>query len=116
MIVVVLDQLSLIDIFANQITTLSITGSHNYYDPYASSARAGFLSKILMIFRNVHHLKFHQNFNYYRSSVSFDNQSSLFSSTLRELHVDVYLFGDCLYLLDGRLNHLSTSIKSLCVQ
>lgn len=90
----------------NQIITLSISGRHNKYDPYTMNARADFLSSILMMFRNVHHLKFYQNLNYFLPSVLFSNQSSLFSSTLQELHVNVYLFDDCVFLLDGRLNQL----------
>ena len=50
------------------------------------------------------HLKFYQS----NSFILFNEQPSLFSSTLLELHINVYLFDDCLYLLDGRLNQLHT--------
>jgi len=41
--------------------------------------------------------------------VSFDHQSpTFFSSTLVELHINVYRFNDCLYLLAGRLPQLHT--------
>ena len=60
----------------------------------------------VLMFPNVHHLKFYQNLDYFIPSVSFRNQSSLFSSTLQELHINVYFFADCVFLLDGRLNQL----------
>ena len=101
-----LDKSSLIEMFANQIITLSISGRHNKYDSDTMNTRADFLSNILMMFTNVHHLKFYQNLDYFIPSVLFPNQSSLFSSTLQELHINVYFFDDCVFLLDGRLNQL----------
>jgi hypothetical protein len=95
-----LDQSSVVSIFENQVVTLSISGRH---DKYIMNDRADFLSNVLNMFTNVHHLKFYQNLNYLIPSVLFHDQSSLFSSTLQELHINVYLF-------DGRLNQLCTLI------
>ncbi|CAF1286725.1 unnamed protein product [Rotaria sordida] len=39
---------------------------------------------------------------------------SSFSSTLVELYIDVYLFDDCLYLLDGRFDQLRTLFVNVC--
>lgn len=61
-----------------------------------------------MMFKNVHYFQFYQNLGYFLPSVSFPNQSSLFSSTLQELHINVYYFDDCIHLLNGRLNQLCT--------
>ncbi|CAF4007548.1 unnamed protein product, partial [Rotaria sordida] len=38
--------------------------------------------------------------------MTFGIESPIFSSTLVELHMNVYRFDDCLFLLDGRLNQL----------
>jgi hypothetical protein len=39
--------------------------------------------------------------------ISFENfPTSIFSSTLLELHIKVLCLRDCLHLLDGRFNHL----------
>ncbi|CAF4160796.1 unnamed protein product, partial [Rotaria sordida] len=39
---------------------------------------------------------------------------SSFSSTLVELYIDVYLFDDCLYLLDGRFDQLRKLFVNVC--
>jgi hypothetical protein len=98
-----LDKSSLIRIFQNQIVTLSVTGNSNH-DRYSMNNLANFFSYIVTMFTNLLHLKFYQP----SSFILFNEQPSLFSSTLLELHINVYLFDDCLYILDGRLNQLHT--------
>jgi hypothetical protein len=68
--------------------------------------------RILAIFSNLTHLDItFQNRGYY-SSVSFCSLSSTasFSSTLVDLRINVYIFDDFLYLLDGRLYQLQSLI------
>ena len=60
------------------------------------------------MFTNVIDLKFYQSLYDPESLASFNNQTPKFSSTLVELHIYVYCFADCLYLLDGCLNQLRT--------
>jgi len=85
--------------------TLSVTGSSTGYGGRISmNERASLFSYILTMFTNVIHLKFY----HLKSFILFNDESSPFSSTLVELHINVYLFDDCLYLLDGRLSQLRT--------
>jgi hypothetical protein len=52
-------------------------------------------------------LLFFQNYNIYCQYISFENlPTSIFSSTLLELHIKALNVKDCLHLLDGRFNQL----------
>jgi hypothetical protein len=63
---------------------------------------------ILTMFTNLKYLKLGPTLCWYQQ-LSFNNShSSVFSSTLLELHVYVPFFTDCLYLLDGRFPQLHT--------
>jgi hypothetical protein len=74
------------------------------------------INRLGMIFLNMliachklRHLKFYTSVPTGAGYISFGMQSSMFScSTLVELHMNVYRFDDCLFLLDGRLNQLRT--------
>lgn len=73
------------------------------------STLANLFSNILLIFTNLLHLKFYPLNNLSAVYLSFIDQTPRFdSSTLVELHVNVYCLDDCLYFLDGRLPHLHT--------
>ncbi len=101
-----LDKSSLVRIFQNQILTLSVTGKEGNHDEFIMNMRANLFTYILTMFTNLLHLKFYQNLNNPTGFVLFNDQCSMFSSTLLELHINVYYFDDCLYLLDGRFNQL----------
>jgi hypothetical protein len=101
MFLLCLDKSSLIHMFQKQIVTLSVTGNSDN-DRYTMNHLANLFSYIVTMFTNMLHLKFYQS----NSFILFNGQPSLFSSTLMELHINVYLFDDCLYLLDGRLSQL----------
>ncbi|UJR11014.1 hypothetical protein I4U23_015198 [Adineta vaga] len=63
---------------------------------------------ILTTFTNLQYLSFGPS-SYSYQQLSFNiSSTSVFSSTLLELHVCLKHFNDCLYLLDGRLNQLQT--------
>jgi hypothetical protein len=87
---------------------MSITGKIGDYDNSAMNQRANLLLYILTMFNNLRYLEFYQNLDKVATRVCFDHEPSIFSSTLVELHITVFLFDDCLYLLDGRLNQLRT--------
>jgi hypothetical protein len=108
-----LDESSLVRIFQNQIVTLSFTGKKGNHDRFTMNMHANLFSYILTIFTNLLHLKFYHSFNGVTSFVSFIDQFSVFSSTLVELHISVYFFDDCLYLLDGRFNLLRKLFVSI---
>jgi hypothetical protein len=101
-----LDESSLVRIFQNQIMTLSVTGKNGDNDGFTMNMRANLFIYILNMFTNLLHLKFYQNLNNPTEFVLFNDQSSMFCSTLVELHINVYFFDDCLFLLDGRFNQL----------
>ncbi len=101
-----LDKSSLVRIFQNQIVTLSVTGKEGNHDEFTMNMRANLFTYILTMFTNLLHLKFYQNLNNPTGFVLFNDQSSMFCSTLVELHINVYFFDDCLFLLDGRFNQL----------
>jgi len=67
---------------------------------------------ILSIGKHLCDLTFIQHYPYNHSIVSFSNlpTTSCVSSTLTKLNIYVHAFDDCLYLLDGRLEYLSTLI------
>jgi len=46
-------------------------------------------------------------------SIFHMSSTSCVSSTLRKLNIDVNTFDDCLYLLDGRFDSLSTLIVTI---
>ncbi|CAF3743704.1 unnamed protein product [Rotaria socialis] len=100
-------------IFQNQIKTLSISGRKSIHDVYPINMRGKLFSHIFIMFTNLLYLKFYQS-NIGTTYISFNHQCPEFlSSTLVELHINVYYFDDCLYLLDGRLHQLrSLSIKA----
>jgi len=86
--------------------TLSVTGKKGNHDEFTMNMRANLFTYILTMFTNLRHFKFYQNLNNPTGFVLFNDRSSMFSSTLVELHINMYLFSDCLYLLDGRFNQL----------
>lgn len=90
--------------------TLCVTGKRVISDHFhAMYTLANIFSNILLMFTNILHLKFYSLYNCNVAPLSFDHQSPTFSSsTLVELHINVYRFNDCLYLLDGRLPQLHT--------
>ncbi|CAM4904474.1 unnamed protein product [Rotaria socialis] len=104
------DKSSLYHIFQNQIVTLSLTTKKDIHDAITMNERANLFSYILIIFTNILHLKFYES----SSSILFKEPCSSFSSTLVELYIDVYLFDDCLYLLDGRLDQLRILFINVC--
>jgi hypothetical protein len=62
---------------------------------------------ILLTFTKVRHLKFYPSAPTGTGYISFGNQLPTFSfSNLLELHINVYCFDDCLFLLDGRFKQL----------
>ncbi len=67
---------------------------------------------ILSICKRLISLNFCQLFTYRNSSIDLYNLSktSYTSSTLTELKINVAIFDDCLYLLDGSFDNLSKLI------
>jgi hypothetical protein len=66
------------------------------------------LTQIFTMFTNLQCLKL-AHFSIRHHQLTFDMSSStILSSYLLELHVNLYYFTDCLYLLDGRFNQLRT--------
>ena len=90
--------------------TLSVNGRRVPSERYpAMCGLAKLFSNILLLFTNVLHLKFYALDDFLCGHVSFVDRSPIFfSSTLVELHVNLYCWNDCLYLLDGRLPRLHT--------
>ncbi len=67
---------------------------------------------ILSLCKRLIHLNFCQFFSYRNSSISISKQprTSCISSSLTKLKINVETIDDCLYLLDGCLDHLSKLI------
>jgi hypothetical protein len=70
---------------------------------------------ILNFFKNLKHLSLIETFNpsYRRLSIRHFPSNIFFSSTLTYLCINMNTLDDCLYLLDGRLKHLSTFIVEI---
>lgn len=97
--------------------TLNLNGKRIDDDKYClMSALANLFSNVLLLFANLLHLKFYSVDNKYPGDYfSLTDRTLRFSSaTLVELHVNVYRFDDCLYLLDGRLPQLQTLFVQVC--
>lgn len=92
--------------FQHQLVALSVIGKRDDDDGFTMNMRANLFIYILTMFTNLLHLKFYQDFNNPTGFMLFNNRPLEFSSTLVELHINLYLFDDCLYLLDGRFNQL----------
>jgi hypothetical protein len=61
----------------------------------------------LIVCHKLRHFKFYTSVPTGTGYLTFGIQSPMFSSsTLVELHMNIYLFDDCLFLLDGRFNQL----------
>lgn len=101
-----LDESSVFHIFQNQIVTLSVDGNLTHEDSSTIYYNGKLFSHVLNTFTNVLHLKFYQSKFCFNSFVKFGRNTPYFSSNLVELHINVHLFDDLLYILDGRLNGL----------
>jgi hypothetical protein len=87
--------------------TLCVNGEESVQDHWKRNSLAKIFLNILLIFTNIRHLKFYSSACTGTSYISFANQFPTFSSsTLIELHMNVYRLDDCLFLIDGRLNQL----------
>jgi hypothetical protein len=103
-----LDKSPLIDIFQNQIVTLNINGKKDLLlDHLQTNRPTNIFLNMLTICHKLRHFKFYTSVPIGSGFISFGIQSPMFSSsTLVELHMTVYRFDECLFLLDGRLNQL----------
>ncbi len=87
--------------------TLYVNGEESIQDHWTMNPLAKIFLNILLIFNNIRHLKFYLPTSSGTAYISFANQYPTFSSsTLVELHLNVYRLDNCLLLLDGRLNQL----------
>ena len=103
------DTSPLAEIFQNSIVKLCVNGKQVLTDRSHSMYTLGKLfSNILLMFTNLLHFKFYAFDDFIAGHVSFDQTPIFVSSTLVELHLNVYCLDDCLYLLDGRLPQLHT--------
>jgi hypothetical protein len=103
-----LDKSHLVNIFQNQIVTLNINGKEDVLLDHLEIHRpANIFMNILIMCQKLRHFKFYTSVPWGCGYISFGKQSPMFtSSTLVELHMTVYRFDECLFLLDGRFNQL----------
>ncbi|CAF1508421.1 unnamed protein product [Adineta steineri] len=97
--------------FKKQITDLTIRNDYNGRERIIDQSTNVFI-KLVDFFENLKYLSYTESFVAKNSVLSFiDLPSTTFvSSNLIKLCITVNNFGDCLCLLDGRLNQLSTFI------
>jgi hypothetical protein len=103
-----LDESSLVSINKNQILALVI--ERNTYGETISTNKvnATILTQIFTTFSNLQYLNICPS-SFWNNRLSFlYPPANINSSTLLELHVRLYQFSDCLYILDGRFNALHT--------
>ncbi|CAF1120106.1 unnamed protein product [Rotaria sordida] len=100
------------NLLAEQITDLTIDIHIKLISPPLSKTLSNIFASILSLCKRLNHLNFCQLSNYRCLSIEIYNLSltSCMSSTLRTLIINVETFNDCLCLLDGRLQCLSTLI------
>jgi len=98
-----------------QITHLKIDIHNNAMPSPLSATISVIFALILSCCKRLIDLNFCQLFEYRTSSICIFNlpSRSCTSSTLNTLRIDLATFDDCLYLLDGRLDSLSTLIVNV---
>jgi hypothetical protein len=99
------------NLLKNQITHLNID-IKNKKTREACRTVTNIFQFILSLCERLVHLNFRDLFSHRKIPVRISNLSliSCISSTLNKLIINVMIFDDCLYLLDGRLQSLSTLI------
>ncbi|CAF1320300.1 unnamed protein product [Rotaria sordida] len=99
-------------LLTNQITHLNIDIVYQVTTELDNENESNIFTLILSIGKCITNLTFSQWFYYKDSGISIFHLSSTscVSSTLTKLNIDVNTFDDCLYLLDGHLDSLSTMI------
>ncbi len=106
------DDTTLRRLLSEQITCLKLDfNDFKYYTRSSiSETSSAIFTSILSLCKRLIKLNFHEFYD--RSTICTFEASSMncTSSTLTELIIDIKTFGDCLYLLDGRLNCLSKLI------
>ncbi len=102
----------LFNLLTEQITDLTIDIHVKSILPPFSETLSNIFASILSLCKRLMNLNFCQLSKYRSLSISIHNLSSTscMSSTLSTLNINVETFDDCLYLLDGRLQCLSTLI------
>ncbi|CAF4682915.1 unnamed protein product, partial [Rotaria sp. Silwood2] len=101
-------------IFKNQIMHLVVfideSESRSYVD-----LRMNVFERIFALFTNLRDLDFGQTSKWLHPVLKLNSLSSnsCFSSTIVNLHINVFTFDDCQCLLDGRLSQLRTFIVSI---
>jgi len=99
-------------IFKNHVTTLIITCAKNEIIASTSDIMNIVCTHVSIMFSNLKCLKFHPYSDFSipcNERLSFElREDTRFSSNLKELHINVEKFTDCLYLLDGHLEQLHT--------
>ena len=102
---------SILDNLKNQITHLNID-IHNEIRSELSEISSNIFVLILSLCKRLINLNFCQLFSYRNSSISIHKlpRTICMSSTLIKLTINVGIFDDCLYLLDGCLDYLSKLI------
>ncbi|CAF4319627.1 unnamed protein product [Rotaria sp. Silwood2] len=102
------EETSLMDIFKNQISSLVIDIAKDEKHNTRNDVLELIFTRILSMFTNLQCLNFGPSFSCCQI-LSFDiSCSTIFSSTILELHINLRGILDCLYLLDGHFNQLHT--------
>jgi hypothetical protein len=99
-----------VHLFKNQISSFTIDIMNNYQQTLVLDANTLPLlfTNILSTLINLQYLNFCPSLFFYQR-LSFHFSPPIFnSSKLLELHIGLFNFSDCLYLLDGRFNQLRT--------
>jgi hypothetical protein len=97
----------------SHITTLTITIAENKMIPLTLDTMNIVCNHVSTMFNSLTCLKFHPYSDLYidcieRLSFESGEVTRFFSPNLKELHINVEKFTDCLYLLDGRFKQLHT--------
>ncbi|CAF0853120.1 unnamed protein product [Adineta steineri] len=95
----------------NQINDLTLISNENNTEMHSKDYTNNIYTVALNLFKNLTHLTIAGAFNKDYPPFSLDNLSlNMFSSTLTKLSIRVNIFNDCLALLDGHLQQLTTFI------
>jgi len=106
-----LDETPLTHIFQDKISSLVIDLVQYENSSINGTSNSKIFSYILTLFSKLKYFDYRSSFRY---QSLFETSTTISSSILLELHIKLYKFTDCLYLLDGRFDSLEKVFLDIC--
>ncbi|CAF1157902.1 unnamed protein product [Rotaria magnacalcarata] len=105
------DETPLTHIFQDKISSLVIDVVECESSSMNGTSNSNIFAHILTLFSKLKYFDYRSSFCY---QSLFEMSTTISSSILLELHIKLYKFTDCLYLLDGRFDSLEKVFLDIC--